>query len=938
MSSNDKLMIHYSEGRGVNLGKAKNKVAGWADFTKMLSNPTVTKERRKIFDKMSKEQQDELKAVDGWIMAAQVAEGKRTRANIKPRDLLSLDYDYATPALIDQISMGLTPLSDFEFFVHSSRRHTDDKPRIRLFAPLARPVTADEFIALSRILAAKMEGTIPMRMVDKVSFRPAQMMFKPTRSVDGDWFCFRNEGEVLDPDDILDEFARAVGDWSDYTNLPLCADEEGLRKSAGKAEIPTTKKGPVGDFCRAYDVISAIDKFLPDCYAPADDFSVKPRYTYLKGTSTSGAVVEDDGLFLYSHHGSDPCADMLVNAFDLVRIHLFGDLDEEADKDTPPTKLPSYKRMVEFIGEDPEYRRSQAESRYDISAMFEDMVDDDDGDDDPGPEGGKSVADAFDDEDDGAADLLGFDEPPSVRGTSDRRAGSPAGVPNPRETKRGKPPKGWFPDALMLDQNGKIESTANNAAVIVHNDARMFGAIAFNDFSKQIVARRSIQSKLDVAPAFVCRDKINGDRWQDVNDITIRLMLEAPNGEGKVGYGMRMTDRDINAAIVSAAHRNRFHPVREYYQWCEANWDGEARIETLLCRYLGAPDTAYHREIIKWKMIASVARTMEPGCKFDYAIIIQGPQGIRKSSFIKAIYGEEWFGELDCKLDDKQAVAETVAGKSVLELPELSGFHKSDHNAAKAFMRRQFDDVRMAYDRRTSEFPRQCVFWGTTNDKKYLKDPTGNRSYWPVIVEFDTIDTDGVAAERDQLWGEAMAIYRAMRAKKPRGDLPLTLQSPEAIAEAKAMQEEARTQELHEMWAEKIAEWADEPVTMRQYLAEIGAAVEDRFDEDEMNSVLVLRCAIYREQAVEHGLKRDRGVADYQTAQNIERALAMMPGWSQPKDPTKGGAKLRVSGVQKRWWLRDGLTADERKKGFRLVQSPSGGESSDDDDDWSSLV
>ncbi|MGZ7305262.1 DNA primase, partial [Streptococcus pyogenes] len=85
---------------------------------------------------------------------------------------------------------------------------------------------------------------------------------------------------------------------------------------------------------------------LPDCYASADDYSQKPRYTYLKGTSTSGAVVEDDGLFLYSHHGSDPCADMLVNAFDLVRIHLFGELDEDSPKETPPTKWPSYKRMI----------------------------------------------------------------------------------------------------------------------------------------------------------------------------------------------------------------------------------------------------------------------------------------------------------------------------------------------------------------------------------------------------------------------------------------------------------------------------------------------------------------------------------------------------------------------------------------------------------------
>ena len=922
MSKNDNFLIHYSEGRGTNLGKAKNRVVAWSEFVTMLSSPTKTAEKRRVFDKMTKEQQDELKSIDGWIMAAQVSDGRRNRNNIKPRDLLSLDYDYATPAFLDQISTGVTPLSDYEFFVHSSRRHTEEKPRIRLFAPFTRPVSSDEYVAISRIIAAHMEPA-PMKMVDKVSFRPAQMMFKPTISADGDWFCYRNEGALIDPDEFLDRFKDEKGDWSDYSLLPLCADEEDLRKHADKAEDPTAKKGPVGDFCRAYDVPTAIEKFLPDCYAPVDDYSSKPRYTYLKGTSTSGAVVEDGGLFLYSHHGSDPCADMLVNAFDLVRIHLFGELDEGTEKDTGPTKWPSYKRMVEFISDDPEYRRSQAESRYDISAMFEDVADEDDEDDEDDEAGDEPDLSGFDDDDDDVAALLGFDEP------EDRPA------PKPKKKGKARPPEGWFPDQLTLDQNGRIESTAPNAAVIVHNDARLWGAICFNDFSKQIVSRRSIKSRLDICPSFICRDKINGDRWQDVNDITIRLVLESPNGEGKVGYGMKITDRDLNAAVVSAAHRNKFHPVLDYLTACREAWDGSERVETLLIRYLGVEDTAYHREVIKWKMVASVARIFEPGHKFDYAIILQGATGIRKSSFIRSLYGGEWFGEIDCNLDNKQEVAETVAGKWVLELPELSGLHKSDHNAAKAFMRRRTDDVRMAYDRRVSEFPRQCVFWGSTNDKKYLRDPTGNRSYWPVLVETTSIDTDAVEAERDQLWGEAVALYQQMRERQPRGDLPLTLHSNEARAEAQALQEAARSTELHEMWAEKIDDWLNTPVTLREFLTEIGAKIEDKFDEDESNDVLVLRCATTREVVVEGALKKDRGIMDYQTAQNIERAMPMLDDWSQPKDDVKGGTRIRVQGLRRRWWIRKNATMQEVKVGYRVVSASAGDV---DEDDWESLI
>jgi predicted P-loop ATPase len=118
-------------------------------------------------------------------------------------------------------------------------------------------------------------------------------------------------------------------------------------------------------------------------------------------------------------------------------------------------------------------------------------------------------------------------------------------------------------------------------------------------------------------------------------------VLESPNGEGKVGYGMKITDRDLNAAVVSAAHRNKFHPVLDYLTACRAAWTGARGVESLLHRYLGVEDTPYHREIIKWKMVASVARIFEPGHKFDYAIILQGATGIRKSSFIRSLYGGE---------------------------------------------------------------------------------------------------------------------------------------------------------------------------------------------------------------------------------------------------------------------------------------------------------
>ncbi|MBL0936006.1 MAG: hypothetical protein IBJ07_14780 [Rhizobiaceae bacterium] len=916
--SNDAVLVRYAEGSGNNLGKAKNLTKPWGDFRKMFENPTRTKERRKQFDKLSKADQDRLKSVDGWLIGAHVDKGKRNNRNVQPRDLLSLDIDYATTALVDQIELGLSGLSEFEFLVHSSRRHTDEKPRLRLFAPLSRPAQPDEYPALARIISQMLDPN--MSQVDKVSFRRAQMMFKPTVSADGDWFYHHNKGATLDVDAILDSF----GTWRDISKLPRAADEDELRNSAEKAEDPTTKKGPVGDWCRTYDIPSAIETFLSDCYAPADDFSNKPRYSYLKGTSTSGAVVEDGGLFLYSHHGSDPCADMLVNSFDLVRIHLFGHKDEDVEKGTPPTKLPSYKAMVEFAREDPGFQKSQAESRYDMAAMFDDVSDDYYDDDEEEPEeADEETADSggFDPSDDpDIADLVGD--------ISDRGAAS-AGPSKSAKPKRKKPPKDWFPRELELDQNGKIANSSHNAAVIMHNDARMFEAIAFNEFTKQITLRRSIMSKLDIAPALPCRDPVNGDRWQEYNDHTVRMILEAPNGAGRRGYGMRVTDRDLNLAVVSAARRNSFHPVRDYFDGLDWENADETLIDRLFVDYLKVPDTEYHRQAARWVMVASVTRIYEPGQKFDYAPIIAGPQGIGKSTFIKILYGD-WFGELDCKLDDRQAIAEAIAGKAGVELPELSGLHKSDHNAAKMFLRRTTDDVRMAYDRRTSEFPRQAVFWGTTNDSKYLKDPTGNRSYWPInsqIAWGNMIDLDALAAARDAIWASAVAVYRRMRLSQPGGSLPLTLTGA-ALQEATHHQEEARTMELHENWAEQIELWADTPVLLAHLLAEYDLSKFKFTNGEDIDldpeTTWVVRCAFRVSDASLHALGRSKVAESHQHVQNVDRALGLLRG-SWDTEGARDGSKSKTARrfqISARWKVRLEATALERKRGWRVVDQP----------------
>ncbi len=943
-SKHDDLIVGWAEGRGKNLAKSKNKTASWGILKRSLKQPAVTPETRREFDKLSKDEQDHLKSINGWISGAQCKDGHRALRNILPRDLLTIDVDYAPAYLLDQIREGLTGISHWEGLWHSSRRHTPDEPRVRLFMPMSRKVTIDEYTAIVRFVAWKLDRE--MKLVDPVSFRPAQMMFKPSVSKDDirHFFYFEQEGSVLDPDKLLKDFEAYFGDWRDLSLLPKHPQEE-LRRRADKAEDPRTKQGPVGVFCRTYDIFEAMEEFLPGVYIPGDEHSGHPRFTYAGSTSSNGAIVYDNGLFMYSHHGHDPICDMNVNAFDLVRIHLFGDLDKDAKEGTSPTGMPSYKALLGRLEKDQKFNATRVGEKFDLGEMFDDEPTEDDepagdrgADERPSGSASSRTEDADGSTENSGADwedLFGDVEPEDPEddgGSSDSTGDSPSdeeaprseGVTRPARSKPRKADKNWFKEHLEFTENAEIKSHLFNVATIVQNDPRLINAIWYNEFSKNIVLRKTIKTKTGIALPLICKDPVNGDHWEDYHDVVIRGILETPNGEGKTGYGMRPTKADLYDAITLAARSTSFHPIRDYLLDCGDKWDRQERIDTFLIRYLKLPDTPYHRQISRMAILASVTRIFEPGHKFDFAVIIQGDQGIGKSTLIKALYGEQWFGELNVDLGEKQKVAEEITGKWGVELPELGALHKADHNRAKAFMRRQFDDVRMAYDRRVTEFPRQCVCWGTTNDAKYLRDPTGNRSYWPAVTNMrEGIDTAGIAAERDQLWGEAVELYFAMRAEQPRGSLPLHLVGEEALHEARRLQEAARSEELHEIWAAAISDWLDTPITLRQFLEEIGVrAVDDFSDEaEDLNAIRVRRVVFTREQAVKYALNKQHGiVTDHSSTQNIGKALELLKEWDAPKDPSGWGLmRRRVQGVRARWIERINANAADRLRGYEII-------------------
>lgn len=371
---------------------------------------------------------------------------------------------------------------------------------------------------------------------------------------------------------------------------------------------------------------------------------------------------------------------------------------------------------------------------------------------------------------------------------------------------------------LHLNEDGVVKATLHNLEIILRHDPRTRGIARFNEFTQEVVYRgepgRVRQRKKApkaarqlLGPIWKLRDPVNGDLWTDEKDNAIRAVLEAPTTQG--GYGIRVSDRDLKAAVDLVARDASFHPVREYLNGLA--WDGVPRMAGLFTRYLGAPDTPYTREVARLMLLGAVVRAFEPGHKFDFVVIYEGLQGKRKSTFISTL-AKNWFAELDGDFHDTKQMVELMQGAWIMEIPELQGFSRADVRVIKAFISRTEDKTRLAYARRARVFPRQCIFNGSTNDRAYLRDDTGGRRFWPIECTVTEIDTDHFAANVDQVWAEAVTVYRQMRKEKPFGLLPLYLTDPEARAEAEAMQESRRVESAEDGLAGRIAAWLDTPI------------------------------------------------------------------------------------------------------------------------------
>jgi predicted P-loop ATPase len=289
-------------------------------------------------------------------------------------------------------------------------------------------------------------------------------------------------------------------------------------------------------------------------------------------------------------------------------------------------------------------------------------------------------------------------------------------------------------DHLILTSNGQVKTILANAITALRHAPQWAGLLGFNDFTLDVSTTR--ETPWNVRPV----------QWTDHED---RLTAEWLQREGVFVSTM------LAAEAVQAVARDRsFHPVREYLAGLQ--WDGEPRIDHWLSEYLGAENDEYSRAVGARWLIQCVARIYQPGCKADSCLILEGEQGIRKSTALKTI-SQPWFTDEIADLGSKDAALQT-RGVWVIEIAELDSMSRGDVGRIKAFMSRGEDRFRPPFGKRTISSPRQCVFAGSVNHSSYLRDETGARRFWPVACT--VIDIPRLESDRDQIWSEAVARYQ----------------------------------------------------------------------------------------------------------------------------------------------------------------------------------
>ena len=638
--------------------KYRNVEKTWEELKDRNRVPIRTTETAEEYPRLSKEDRDLLKDQGGFV-GGWLREGIRKNGNVISRCIGALDAD-SIPTGVNFPALVRNSLAGVDWFIYSTHKHVPEAPRFRLVILFDREVSEDEYPALMRQVA----HDIGMNYFDDTTYQANRMMYWASCPSDGVFVFEESLGGALHVDGYLNRY----DDWKDASQWTTSSRQsEVIKRAVASQEDPLNKEGLVGAFCRTYFPIqSAMETFLSDVYVPT---GVDNRWDYVKADSTAGVVVYDD-RFVYSHHATDPAGCKLLNAFDLVRIHKFG--NDETKK--------SFQQMCDFaIAQDAVKMQLDQERVREAQADFE-----------------------------------GYES------------------------------EEWTKQLRYKPKSKELENSSWNLMLILQNDP-LLQSLAYNSLACRVQVLGELPWERDETNPF----------WREADEDQLIVYLDRR-------YGV-FTRRNLEAAFGKVMDDRRFHPIREYLDSLPS-WDGEERIETLLCRCLMADDTPYVRAVTRKFFAAAVARIYRPGTKFDNVLVLDGAQGIGKSTLFRELVGDRYYSETLSLTDmnDKSA-PEKLLGNWVVEIGELAGMKKADIERVKAFISTTDDKFRPSFGHVVESHPRQTVIIATVNGERgYLRDVTGNRRFWIVKCRQEEAvkQFSFTQEEKDQIWAEAIYLWK----------------------------------------------------------------------------------------------------------------------------------------------------------------------------------
>ena len=684
-----------------------NKTIRFDDLKERLKTPIRTTESAEEYAKMSKAQRDAAKDHGGFVGGV-LKDGRRKVDTVEFRSMVALDGDRIDKQFLESYE-NICPYTSALYTTHSS---TEDNPRVRIVFPLTRDVTPEEFVAVSRYVA-QMLG---IDYFDECSYLPNQLMYWPSTPANGVFIFKETDGGWLNPDEIL----KAHPEWTDPTRLPTSSRESKANSvTQQKVQDPLFKEGVVGLFNRVYYPISkALETFLSDTYEPTEN---ECRWHFIQSSSMAGVEIKED-KFVYSHHAKDPAYLKLCNAFDIVRIHRFGDKDDKA----------SFNAMCEFAMKQDDVKLLAANERL-AQADAEFSATDDD----------------------------------------------------------------WKKKLHYQPRTGILENSVYNLNLILNNDPD-FANFAFNEMANRIQVTGPLPWERPEGNIF----------WRDADTAQLKSIID-------IRY-LPFSSRNHDVAFTKAADDRHFHPVRDYLNSLP-EWDGIERVEDLFIRYLQADDTPYVRAVTRKTFAAAVARVYVPGIKFDCVPVLDGDQGIGKSTIVKDLVTPEYYSETLSLTDmDDKSGAEKLQGFWAVEIGELAGMKKADIEKVKAFLSTCDDKYRPSYGKVVESHPRQCIIIATVNGERgYLRDITGNRRFWIIKLhqKKQKKTWDFTPEYRAQFWAEAKEIWKSGEKLYLEGDI---LEAAEE-AQQSAMEVDERVGMVEEYLNTRLPlDWADMDLFQRR--------------------------------------------------------------------------------------------------------------------------